>query len=184
MTGPDRRRGWRLRPPFAQSIAVGDSGHRQGGFGGSGTANAPNMNATRLMLLALIGSVALVALACGPDDNVGIPFESDGFIIVEPTNGAIVSPGVDVVIEVEGFVVEPAGRVRNGAGHIHVITDGTCVAPGQLIPFDNTHVHLGDGSTSTVLDLDPGQHTLCVQAGDGSHIALDLTDTVTFTVAG
>jgi hypothetical protein len=59
-----------------------------------------------------------------------------------------------------------------------------CVDPGQVIPKDDQHVHLGQGQTEASLPLAPGQHTLCVQAGDGAHTALPVTRTVTFTVSG
>ncbi|WP_114594048.1 DUF4399 domain-containing protein [Euzebya pacifica] len=39
-----------------------------------------------------------------------------------------------------------------------------------------------DGSTSAELELEPGEHTLCLQDGDGEHTALDLTDEITVTV--
>ena len=32
------------------------------------------------------------------------------------------------------------------------------------------------------LDLAPGEHTLCLQVGDGAHTALDLTSEITVNV--
>ncbi len=58
------------------------------------------------------------------------------------------------------------------------------VTPGETIPADDAHVHYGDGATAAQLELSPGEHTLCLQAGDGTHTALDLTDEITFTVEG
>jgi hypothetical protein len=79
--------------------------------------------------------------------------------------------------------VEPAGAVKAGAGHLHVMVDVPCVEPGQPIPKDDQHVHLGQGQLETQLVLAPGPHTLCLQAGDGAHTALPITREVTFTVA-
>jgi hypothetical protein len=42
-----------------------------------------------------------------------------------------------------------------------------------VIPNDETHRHFGDGSTEADLELSPGRHTLCLQAADGAHIALE-----------
>jgi hypothetical protein len=88
----------------------------------------------------------------------------------------------EVAMEADGFTVEPAGQVREGAGHLHLMVDAGCVASGEEIPEDASHVHFGDGSTETELDLPAGEHTLCLQAGDGVHTALDLTNQITITV--
>ena len=82
----------------------------------------------------------------------------------------------------DGVTVEPAGEVRSGAGHFHVITEGGCVAPGEAIPKDATHVHFGDGSAEAELALAPGSYELCLQLGNGEHIATSLTDTVDIDV--
>jgi hypothetical protein len=88
-----------------------------------------------------------------------------------------------VAMEADGFTVEQAGEVREGAGHFHLMVDSGCVATGQEIPEDGAHLHFGDGATQTELELPAGEHTLCLQAGDGNHIALALTDEVTITLA-
>jgi hypothetical protein len=46
------------------------------------------------------------------------------------------------------------------------------------------HRHVDDGASEAELDLPAGEHTLCLQAGDGEHAALDLTDEITITVVG
>lgn len=70
-----------------------------------------------------------------------------------------------------------------GSGHFHVMVDTPCVATGEVIPKGAQHVHFGDGGTEKQLDLAPGEHTLCLQLGDGAHVALPLTHTVAVTVA-
>lgn len=84
----------------------------------------------------------------------------------------------------DGFAIEPAGEVADGSGHFHLIVDAGCVATGEQIPADDTHIHLADGASETELSLPAGEHTLCLQAGDGHHAALALTDEITVTVAG
>jgi hypothetical protein len=105
----------------------------------------------------------------------------------EPANNASVSSPVRVVMSAENFTVEPAGdgTVHEGAGHLHVMVNTPCIAAGQTIPKDETHLHFGDGSTETELDLPAGEHTLCLQAADGAHTALSgegMTHTITVTV--
>jgi hypothetical protein len=86
--------------------------------------------------------------------------------------------------EAENFTVEPSGEVNDGAGHFHLMIDTGAVETGETIPSDDQHLHYGDGSSRDVLDLEPGEHELTLQMGDGAHTALPLTDTQTVTVDG
>jgi hypothetical protein len=43
------------------------------------------------------------------------------------------------------------------------------MAPGTVIPVDNTHLHFGKGQTEAVLTLSPGNHLLTLQFADGAH---------------
>ncbi len=110
--------------------------------------------------------------------------ESPTLTLTEPTDGATVSSPVRVAARVTGFELAIAGAVEDGAGHLHVIVDDCCVAPGQAIPTDDQDIHLWRAETSAEIDLPPGDHALCVQAGDGQHVALDLSREITLTVAG
>jgi hypothetical protein len=47
---------------------------------------------------------------------------------------------------------------------------------------DADHVHFGKAQTEGTIYLEPGSHELCLQPGDGAHVALDPTDTVTVDV--
>ena len=104
--------------------------------------------------------------------------------IASPEDGATVQSPFTVGMEAEGLTIEPAGEARDGAGHFHLMVDTDCVAPGQVIPEDEGHLHYGDGATEAELNLSAGEHSLCLQAGDGAHTALGLTDEVTITVVG
>ena len=102
-----------------------------------------------------------------------------------PVNGASVNSPVHVTLNSETFTVEPAGEVKAGAGHLHIIVDTECTAAGQIVPKDDTHLHYGKGQLEADLELAPGSHTLCLQAADGVHTALageGLTQTITITV--
>jgi len=112
----------------------------------------------------------------------GIERAQPRVFFVEPQAGAAVSSPVQVVMGAENFRIEPAGEVRAGAGHLHIMVDVPCVEPGQVIPSGKQHLHYGGGQTRAELDLSPGPHTLCLQAGDGVHTALPLSSTITITV--
>jgi hypothetical protein len=101
---------------------------------------------------------------------------------LEPLDGAKVVGLVKVRMEATGFTVEPAGEIKPGAGHFHIIVDGDCVAVGEVIPKDDKNLHYGMAQTEAELTLAAGSHTLCLQAGDGAHKALDLTDKITIEV--
>ncbi|HEX7276742.1 MAG TPA: DUF4399 domain-containing protein [Acidimicrobiales bacterium] len=146
------------------------------------------------LLRVAVAAVALATLtvACGDDDSSStadpaptttIPAAS--VQITSPAAGATVTSPVKVAMTATGFVIEPAGPPRAGAGHFHVMVDVDCVAPGQPIPVGAAgYNHYGKAQTEAELELPAGEHRLCLQAGDGAHLALDLTDEVTFVVAG
>ncbi|MBV7327241.1 DUF4399 domain-containing protein [Chloroflexi bacterium TSY] len=91
----------------------------------------------------------------------------------QPTANAIVPPTFTVIMGAEGLAVEPAGDIHEGAGHFHILIDADFIAPGEVIPNDELHIHYGDGSTETELNLKPGTYTLRLQMANGAHIALE-----------
>ncbi len=132
------------------------------------------MRLARARRAMLISTLVLLFAACG-DGGGGVSF-------VQPEDGATVSSPVRVVMQSEEIRIEEAGEVREGAGHFHIMVDVECVEPGQTIPEDDQHLHFGDASTEASVDLEPGEHTLCLQVGNGQHAALDATDEITITV--
>jgi hypothetical protein len=135
-------------------------------------------------VLVLLTPIALLA-ACG--DDGGDPAAEDqpddaSVSFVSPSDGDHVAGGVALEMEANGLTIEPAGEVREGAGHFHVIADDGCVAPGAAVAKDADHVHFGKGQSEGTIYLAPGEHELCLQPGDGAHVALDLTDRVTVVV--
>ncbi len=132
------------------------------------------MHRARARGAMLFSILVLLFVACG-DGNGGVSF-------AEPEDGQTVASPVQVRMQSEEIRIEEAGEVREGAGHFHIMVDTACVEPGETIPEDDQHLHFGDASTETTIDLDPGEHTLCLQVGNGRHTALDATDEITITV--
>ncbi len=117
-------------------------------------------------------------------DEITVTVDPDQpYVTLEVPEGDTVSSPVPLTMTAEGVTIEPAGEVHDGAGHFHVMVDVDCVEEGETIPKDDDHLHFGDGSTTSELDLEPGEHTLCLQVGDGEHKALALTHTVQVTVS-
>ena len=105
---------------------------------------------------------------------------------VTPINGATVPPTFTVAMTATGLTVEPAGAIKENAGHFHILVDTDFVEAGEVIINDAQHLHYGKGQYTTTLNLEPGEHVLRLQFANGAHIALDgpaYQDTITVTVA-
>jgi len=87
-------------------------------------------------------------------------------------DGATITTPTTVTMASENFVIVPAGEPKAGEGHLHIMVDVPCVADGEVIVKDDTHMHYGQGQLEADLTLTPGEHTLCLQAADGAHLAL------------
>jgi hypothetical protein len=125
-------------------------------------------------LLTVFIALALVATACGDDDDApaasGDPRETeDGAAgegaspsdatasIAEPKDGATVARRFAIGMTAEGIEIEPAASgVNDGAGHFHVMIDSPCLDEGEVIPKDDRHVHFGGGQLGGQLFLEPG----------------------------
>ncbi len=102
--------------------------------------------------------------------------------IVSPADGETVDPTFHVEIEVENIDLAPKGRTVDGEAHFHVLVDKDCLDPGLVIGEEEA-VHVGNGLGKVELELNPGRHELCVQLGDGFHVAVAVTDTITVMVS-
>ncbi|MDX1500014.1 MAG: DUF4399 domain-containing protein [Woeseiaceae bacterium] len=104
---------------------------------------------------------------------------------VTPADGATVSSPVTVEFGIEGMTVVRAGEDMPDSGHHHLLVDTDPPDFGMPIPADASHIHFGDASTSTRLELEPGEHTLQLLLGDHRHIPHDppvLSDRITIMV--
>jgi hypothetical protein len=107
---------------------------------------------------------------------------------VTPQDGETVADPVELELAAEGVELVEAGEPAVGEGHLHVMVDIGCVEDGEIIPGPSDEheeegfFHLGDGTTERELDLEPGTYELCVQLGDGTHVAFGETETIEITV--
>ncbi len=154
----------------------------------------------RLLLVATIFGLA----ACGqeasepaatpaaaepPPEPAALPRtpspEGARVFFITPADGATVSSPVLVEFGIEGMSVVRAGVAEESSGHHHLIVDAGLPPLDMPIPADDNYIHFGDASTSTTLELPPGQHTLQLLLGDHLHIPHDppvASETITITV--
>ena len=88
---------------------------------------------------------------------------------ITPADGATVSSPVTIEFGIEGMDVVRAGVAEPDSGHHHLIVNAGLPALDMPIPADDNYIHFGDGSTTTALELPPGQHTLQLLLADFSH---------------
>lgn len=90
-----------------------------------------------------------------------------------PADGATVKSPVKLEFGLEGMTVAKAGDPTPGTGHHHLIVDADLPPMDAPIPSNDNYIHFGDGSTSTELELPPGEHKLQLLLGDRNHIPHD-----------
>jgi hypothetical protein len=86
-----------------------------------------------------------------------------------PKDGSTVASPVFIDMGLEGMIVEPAGKVKSGFGHHHLLINQKFWPEGSVIPTSDTTLHYGQGQTDTSIELDPGTYILSLQFADGVH---------------
>lgn len=145
-----------------------------------------------MRLIAILAFTTLVA-ACGKQaDEAAAPEETAAaeetapavmprsasaegasVFFITPADGDTVTSPILVEFGIDGMAVVPAGDNTPHSGHHHLLIDTGLPDLGMPIPADAQHVHFGDGSTSTEITLEPGEHTLQMLLGDHLHIPHD-----------
>jgi len=108
-------------------------------------------------------------------------------------DGATVSSPVKVMFGLSGMGVAPAGTEKENTGHHHIFVDRPPLGEGDdggeelefSIPADDNHIHFGGGQTETMIELEPGEHTLQLVLGDMNHIPHNppvTSDVITITI--
>lgn len=124
----------------------------------------------------------------GGDYDIADQPDDAAAAFVSPADGDTVSGPVTVELAAEGVDIVPADAPAAGEAHLHVIVDQGCVDDGEIIPGPSDEAtadgfnHYGDGSMGGDIELEPGDHELCVQLADGVHRAFGETETITITV--
>ena len=118
-----------------------------------------------------------------PDRSLEVP-EGARVFFRNIAEGAVLSSPFTVEMGVEGMGIEPAGALKDGTGHHHLIINKGFSPKGEVVPADEQHIHFGKGQTETELDLAPGTYTLTLQFANGLHQSYgrDMSASVEVTV--
>ncbi len=140
----------------------------------------------RAALYLTAGTVlALSGCASMNNPNPNQPPADKGVWFMEPQNGATVGQTFKVKFGVKGMGLEPADAGQNaGKGHHHVLINLMSKPAGEIIPFDDKHIHFGKAQTEAEIKLPPGQYKLTMQFADGFHLSYgkDMAATIEVTV--
>ena len=129
------------------------------------------------MRLLVATAALLIAFATGPVQSGETPApEGAEVYIISPEDGATVSSPLTVIFGLKGMGVAPAGIEKGKTGHHHLLINTPMLEGEDLdfsIPADENHIHFGGGQTETVVELEPGTHTLQLLVGDQNHVPHD-----------
>jgi Domain of unknown function (DUF4399) len=132
----------------------------------------------RVMSLVALAAATFVLTACGmfggssaaPSPNAE-PAGERGVYFMEPANGSTVTSPFKVKFGVKGMDIKPAGEQIKGTGHHHLLINLDSKPEGEIIPFDEKHMHFGKGQTEAEVKLPPGNYNLTMQFADGFHLS-------------
>ena len=97
--------------------------------------------------------------------------DNTNLYIISPSDAETVTNPVKIVFGLEGMGVAPAGVEFTNTGHHHLLIDLAELPDINLpIPSDDNHKHFGKGQTETIIELEPGEHTLQLILGDHMHV--------------
>jgi hypothetical protein len=131
-------------------------------------------------LFALMVGLLVALPAAAQMERTPAP-ENARLYIISPADGEEVDGPVNVKFGLQNMGVTPAVSFQDpetltqwpNTGHHHIIIDGDLPPMDRPIPADETYVHFGMGQTETILNLEPGEHTLQLILGDAMHFPHD-----------
>jgi hypothetical protein len=132
----------------------------------------------------LLGAAASLVGCAAPTNPNQAPAAAQGVYFMEPANGATVTSPFKVKFGIKGMEVQAAGDQVTNAGHHHLFINLESQPKGEIIPFDDAHIHFGKGQTETMVTLKPGTYKITMQFADGYHLSYgkDMSATMTVTV--
>ena len=142
----------------------------------AGLGSSPGIAIGLRHWLAVSLAVSLLS-ACATDHSFSVS-------LIEPSEGAVLSGPFKVKLAARGVNVEPAGEVKPGSGHHHLLVDMDAIPAGSPVPGSEHCLHLDHGESEAELTLPPGPHKLTAQFANGAQLSfgLPMSQTITVTV--
>ena len=111
------------------------------------------------------------------ENNVGVYFKW-------PKDLSTVSSPVFIDMGLDGMLIEPAGKVREGYGHHHILINQKSWPLGDVIPMSDSTLHYGKGQTDASIELLPGRYVISLQFADGVHASYgkEMASSITINV--
>lgn len=120
--------------------------------------------ALSLFLTCNAGMATAESLVSTSPDNAKVYF-------IQPSDGQTVSKDVKIIFGLQNMGIAPAGIEKANTGHHHLLIDtDTLPDLSQPLPASDKLKHFGAGQTETILNLEPGEHTLQLVLGNHLHI--------------
>lgn len=121
-----------------------------------------------------LAAAAGAAILFGPQPTLAgdTPAPDNAYVYVGwPNDGEVIrSRRFKVWFGLRHIGVAPAGIKKPNTGHHHLIVDAPLPSFDDEVPNDRNHLHFGAGQTETIIELEPGQHTLQLLFADYDHI--------------
>lgn len=146
------------------------------------------MRTITLITAHLLCLIALTAQSQdAPTGLARTPAPANAEVYIQaPADGAEVTSPVTIRFGLRGMGVAPAGITADNTGHHHLLIDVDTLPPDNLpLPATDQVRHFGAGQTETMLELEPGVHSLQLVLGDSLHIPHQppiVSEKVTITV--
>mgnify|MGYP006081859863 FL=1 len=111
------------------------------------------------------------------ENNVGVYFKW-------PKDLSTVSSPVFIDMGLDGMLIEPAGKVREGYGHHHILINQKSWPLGDVIPMSDSTLHYGKGQKDASIELLPGRYVISLQFADGVHASYgkEMASSITINV--
>lgn len=123
-------------------------------------------------------TMVILFMACSTKKQQEEPSNLENEIVNEkkvffkwPKDGSTVASPVFIDMGIEGMIVEPAGVVKDGYGHHHILINQSYWPEGQVIPTSDSTLHYGLGQSDASIELDPGKYIISLQFADGVHVS-------------
>ena len=157
------------------------------------------MSLRRSVQWAALALTIFASAACGAAEVPEAPVEpvaeapaedlTPRLVWISPEEGSEVGTLAHLEFDAVNYEILPVPpgeleTAREGIAHHHVGTAGECLPPGTMIPRDDPEwIHFGDGSNFIDMQLEPGEYTFTIQAGNDLHEAVaGLCEMISFTV--